>query len=109
MLADWESVTTFVPEDLAEGLVRSNPEILCDRTPVYTGLKSFRKDGVESTCILYSRMESAEWIVDNGRDHVSPRGFWANLGDDYFDAFGLWLKQHAKMVGETATIESSNT
>ena len=64
MLADSGSVASFVPEDLAEMLVRKNPKLVTwDRTQIATGLRSFTKDVVQSRGVLYTRMESAGWVV----------------------------------------------
>ena len=71
MLADSGSVASFVPEDLAQMLVRKNPKLVTwDRTQIATGLRSFTKDVVQSRDVLYTRMESAGWVVKRRRVHV---------------------------------------
>ena len=85
MLADSGSLASFVPEDLAEMLVRKNPKLVTwDRTQIATALRSFTKDVVQSRGVLYSRMESAGWVVKRGSAHVVPKSYRTILGDNYF-------------------------
>ena len=101
MLADSGSVASFVPEDLAEMLVRKNPKLVTwDRTQIATGLRSFTKDVVESRGVLYTRMEFAGWVVKRGSVHVVPKGYRTILGDNYFQQFGLKLTQTSRSGGK---------
>ena len=61
MLADSGSVASFVPEDLAQMLVRKNPKLVTwDRTQIATGLRSFTKDVVQEV------FSTREWSLLDG-------------------------------------------
>ena len=63
-------------------------------------MKNFTKDVVESRGVLYTRMESAGWVVKRGSVHVVPKGYRTILGDDYFQQFGLKLTQTTRFGGK---------